>query len=30
MKYAYIFDADGVLANTMESHFICMRQHSKR
>ena len=23
MKYAYIFDADGVLANTMESHFIC-------
>lgn len=26
MKYAYIFDADGVLANTMESHYICNQQ----
>jgi len=23
MTYAYIFDADGVLVNTMESHFVC-------
>lgn len=23
MKYAYIFDADGVIINTMESHYIC-------
>ena len=26
MKYAYIFDFDGVLASTMEAHFACYRQ----
>jgi beta-phosphoglucomutase len=25
MKYAYIFDADGVIINTMESHYNCNR-----
>lgn len=24
-KFAYIFDADGVIINTMESHYICNR-----
>lgn len=26
MKYAYIFDFDGVIVNTMESHFICYKK----
>ena len=26
MKYSYIFDFDGVLAKTMEQHFICNEQ----
>jgi beta-phosphoglucomutase len=26
MKYAYIFDVDGVLINTMEAHFACYKQ----
>lgn len=26
MKYAYIFDFDGVLVNTMEAHFICYKK----
>ena len=26
MKYAYIFDFDGVLVNTMEAHFDCYKQ----
>ena len=26
MKYAYIFDVDGVLINTMEVHFQCYKQ----
>lgn len=26
MKYAYIFDFDGVLVNTMEAHFACYKQ----
>jgi len=25
MKFAYIFDADGVIINTMESHYICYK-----
>ena len=26
MKYAYFFDFDGVLVNTMEAHFICYKK----
>lgn len=26
MKYAYIFDFDGVLVNTMETHFACYKK----
>lgn len=26
MRYAYIFDVDGVLINTMEAHFKCYKQ----
>lgn len=26
MKYAYIFDFDGVLVNTMEAHYMCYKQ----
>jgi len=26
MKYAYIFDFDGVLVNTMDAHFLCYKQ----
>jgi beta-phosphoglucomutase len=26
MKFAYIFDADGVIINSMEVHFICYQQ----
>ena len=26
MKYAYIFDFDGVLVNTMDAHFVCYKQ----
>ena len=29
MKYAYIFDFDGVLANSMEAHFSCYKQALK-
>lgn len=29
MRYAYIFDFDGVLANSMEAHFSCYKQALK-